>query len=350
MSDMRRSMADFDPNQCPPADAGLFGLPFTPEEAELVILPVPWEATTSYRPGTAKGPQAILRASHQLDLFDIDLGEPWRAGIAMLPVSAEIDRLNAEARLDAEKVIEVGGRVTGNDALVRALSRVNDASARVNRFVYEEVDRQLKAGKRVGIVGGDHSVPFGAIKRHAEDHEDLAILHIDAHADLRDSYEGFEWSHASIMHNVVRKVPQVTKLVQVGIRDFCKAEADLIAESKGRIVTHFDSQIAERKHDGESWGRICDSIIEELPNWVYISFDIDGLDPTFCPHTGTPVPGGLTFNEACSLIKRVVDSGVTVVGFDLNEVAPSADGDEWDANVGARLLYKLCGWMLRSWE
>ena len=91
-------------------------------------------------------------------------------------------------------------------------------------------------------------------------------------------------------------------------------------------------------------------IIESLPNWVYVSFDIDGLDPLLCPSTGTPVPGGLSFNEAAILLKRVVDSGVTIVGFDLNEVAPGPDGDEWDANVGARMLYKLCSWMLKSWE
>ena len=341
---------EYDPNEPPPADAGLFGLPFTPEEAELVVVPVPWDATTSYRPGTAKGPAAIRTASHQLDLYDLDLGEPWRAGIAMLPIPEEISALNAAARADAERVIEVGGRVAGNAELGKALSRVNEAGVKLNEHVYQAVDRQLRQGKRVAVLGGDHSVPFGAIKRHAEDHEDLAVLHIDAHADLRDAYEGFEWSHASIMHNVVKKIPHLTKLVQVGIRDFSKGEADFISASAGRIVTHFDWRLAERKADGATWTELCDEIIEVLPNWVYVSFDVDGLDPAFCPGTGTPVPGGLSFNEACLLIKRVVESGVTIVGFDLNEVAPGADGGEWDANVGARLLYKLCGWMLRSWE
>jgi len=341
---------DYDPDEPPPADAGLFGLPFTPEDAELVIVPVPWDATTSYRAGTSRGPAAIRAASHQLDLYDLDLGEPWRAGITMLPPAPEIDALNRVARADAERIIEVGGRIAGNTELEKALARVNDASAKLNRHVYDTVDRYLKQGKRVGVLGGDHSVPFGAIKRHAEDHEDFAVLHIDAHADLRDAYEGFEWSHASIMHNVIQKIPHVTKLVQVGIRDFSKAEADMIATSNGRIVTHYDWRLAEKKADGQSWGSICDAIIEDLPNWVYVSFDIDGLDPAFCPSTGTPVPGGLSFNEASILLKRVVESGVTIVGFDLNEVAPGAEGNEWDANVGARVLYKLCSWMLKSWE
>ncbi len=343
-------MSDFDPDGCPPTEAGLFGLPFTPEEAELVILPVPWEATTSYRAGTAGGPAAILAASHQLDLFDVDLGEFWRAGIAMLPEPAGLTELNRTARVDAEKVIAVGGRVKGNAELEKALSRVNEASVKVNQAVYAAVDKQLKAGKRVGLVGGDHSVPFGAIKRHAEDHDELAVLHLDAHADLRDAYEGFEWSHASIMQNVITRIPKVAKLVQVGIRDFSKGEHDFIEASNGRIVTHFDQRLAERKLSGESWSAICDSIVEVLPNWVYLSFDIDGLDPSFCPHTGTQVPGGLRYQEAVFLIKRVVESGCTIVGFDLNEVAPGGDGDEWDANVGARLLYKMCGWMLKSWE
>ena len=341
---------DFDPNECPPTDAGIFGLPFSAEEAELVLVPVPWDATTSYRAGTHRGPGAILTASHQLDLYDIDLGEPWRAGIAMLPPPPQIERLNIDARRDAEKIIAVGGRISGDKKLAAALASVNEASLLVNDAVYIAVDQQLKAGKRVGVVGGDHSVPYGLVKRLAEEHEEFGILHVDAHADLRDAYEGFDWSHASIMNNIATRLPQVTKLVQVGIRDLSKQEADFITESKGRIVTHFDQRLAERKQSGETWAKITDSIVADLPKWVYVSFDIDGLDPSFCPHTGTPVPGGLHFHEATSLIRKVVESGRTIIGFDLNEVAPGPDGDEWDANVGARLLYKLCGWCLKSWE
>src|SRR5512143_3923711 len=202
---------DHDPDAAPPADAGLFGLPTTPEEARLVIVPVPWDATTSYRPGTSRAPVAIRTASHQLDLYDVDLGEPWRAGIAMLDVPAEVMKWNANARADAERIIDVGGRIGNDPGLAQALQRVNDASARLNRHVYEQVDKQLRAGKLVGVLGGDHSVPFGAIARIAESYDEFGILHVDAHADLRDAYEGFEWSHASIMHNVIRKIPQVKK-------------------------------------------------------------------------------------------------------------------------------------------
>lgn len=340
--------ADHDPDAAPPADAGLFGLPTTPDEARLVIVPVPWDATTSYRPGTSRGPAAIKTASHQLDLYDPDLGEPWRAGIAMLDLPVEVARWNTEARTDAEKIIEVGGRIGDDPALRAALARVNEAGARLNRHVYEQVDRYLRAGKLVGVLGGDHSVPFGAIARMAETHEKFAVLHVDAHSDLREAYEGFEWSHASIMFNVVRKIPQVSRLVQVGIRDFAKGEVDFVAANPGRVSVHYDAQLAERCFAGESWKQVCDSIIAELPQQVYVSFDIDGLDPKLCPSTGTPVPGGLSFQQAMYLVKRLGESGRTIIGFDLNEVVPGEDGDEWDANVGARVLYKLCGWALHT--
>jgi agmatinase len=342
------STADHDADAAPPADAGLFGLPTTIDEARLVIVPVPWDATTSYRPGTSRGPAAIRTASHQLDLFDYDLGEPWRAGIAMQDIPDEIVRWNMSARVDAEKVIEVGGRVGDDKGLAQALARVNEAGAKLNRYVYEQVDRLLAAGKLVGVLGGDHSVPFGAIARIAESHDRFGILHVDAHCDLRDAYEGFEWSHASIMHNVIKKIPQVQRLVQVGIRDFAKREAEAVLAAKGRITVHHDGALAEASFGGASWRDVCDGIVGELPPKVYISFDIDGLDPKLCPSTGTPVPGGLSFQQAAYLIKRVAESKRTIIGFDLNEVVPGPDGDEWDANVGARVLYKLCGWTLHS--
>jgi agmatinase len=340
--------ADHDADEAPPADAGLFGLPTTPDEARLVIVPVPWDATTSYRPGTARGPAAIRIASHQLDLYDADLGEPWRAGIAMTDIPEDVQRWNLSARVDAEKIIAVGGRIGDDKSLAQALARVNDAGAKLNRHVYEQVDRYSREGKLVGVLGGDHSVPYGAIARIAESHDELGILHVDAHCDLRDAYEGFEWSHASIMANVIRKIPQVRRLVQVGIRDFAKREADAVAAANGRIVVHHDMTLAERGFAGESWRSICDSIVADLPREVYVSFDIDGLDPALCPSTGTPVPGGLSFQQAAYLIKRLVETGHRIIGFDLNEVVPGPDGDEWDANVGARVLYKLCGWALRS--
>jgi agmatinase len=218
----------------------------------------------------------------------------------------------------------------------------------VNDDVYATVKGLLAMGKSIALVGGDHSTPFGAIRAVAEAHPGVGILHVDAHADLRDAYEGFTYSHASIMHNVMTRIGGVARLVQVGIRDFCEDESEMIAKSNGRIRTHFDAELAARRFEGATWKECVERIIADLPERVYVSFDIDGLDPTLCPHTGTPVPGGLSFPEASYLVGAVARSGRRIVGVDVNEVVPGPDGDEWDGNVGARLLYKMIGWMLRS--
>jgi agmatinase len=337
----------FDPGAAAADDAGIFGLPSTPEDARVVLVPVPWDATTSYRAGTSQGPAAIFEASMQVDLFDRENGRPYEAGIAMLPISDEIIGWNTRAREQAEPIIEAGGRLDGDEALTAALAEVNAASARVNAWVRAQVAEYLDKGKIVGVVGGDHSVPFGAIEELAHRHPGLGILHVDAHADLRDAYEGFSFSHASIMHNVMTRLPSVGKLVQVGIRDFSEAEADMVTSSGGRISSYYDQDIQRARLDGEPFRAVADRIVAELPSHVYVSFDIDGLDPAMCPNTGTPVPGGLSFHEATYLLSRLVAAGKTIVGFDLNEVAPGPDG-EWDANVGARLLYKMIGYTLRA--
>jgi agmatinase len=181
-----------------------------------------------------------------------------------------------------------------------------------------------------------------------EQEPDFGILHVDAHSDTRDAYEGFVWSHASIMRNVLTQVPSVKRMVQVGIRDFCQQEYDFCREQGARLRVFYDDEIATAKLGGEHWHSICGRVIDSLPERVWISFDIDGLDPSLCPHTGTPVPGGLSFHEACFLLRTLARSGRRVLGFDVNEVAPGPPGDEWDANVGARLLYKLACWTFAS--
>jgi agmatinase len=305
---------------------------------------VSWEATTSYGGGTSLGPQAILEASRQIDLFDFELGNFYEAGIAMAPTNKLVAQWNAAAKKLAQPVIKAGG--PNSQKLKAAAEKVNAFSDKINTYVYLETKKYLAEGKVVGVVGGDHSTPFGAIQAHLEVYPKMGILHFDAHADMRDAYEGFKHSHASIMFNVLEDT-SLNKLVQVGIRDFCEDEFILIGRNKNRVATFFDGALAEQKMTGKNWSAICDDVIAQLPQQVYVSFDIDGLDPRYCPHTGTPVPGGLDFQEAALMIKKVVKSGRKIVGFDLNEVAPSTDdADEWDANVGARLLYKLCAWSL----
>jgi agmatinase len=340
-------MATFDPS-APGARAGLFGLPFTAEEAGVVIVPVPWEATVSYGSGTADGPAAILKASRQVDLLDRETGRPYATGIAMLPIPGDIRAWSDEARRLALPVIEKGG--AGSDSgLQRSVADVDALGDRMNAWVHDTTRDLLAAGKLVGVVGGDHSVPFGAIQAVAARHPGMGLLHFDAHADLRHAYEGFRWSHASIMNNVLLEIPEVARIVQVGIRDYSDEEEAVMREHAERLTVWFDPDLRRALFEGESWSRVAGRIVAGLPKEVYVSFDIDGLDPALCPHTGTPVLGGLSFAEAMALLRIVVDSGRRIVGFDLDEVTPDPSGaSEWDGNVGARVLYKQIGFALMS--
>ena len=173
----------------------------------------------------------------------------------------------------------------------------------------------------------------------AERHESFAILQIDAHADLRDAYEGFKHSHASIMTNALT-IPNMERLVQVGIRDFSEGEFKKTTEPGERVVMFTDHAIKRSLFEGLTWKELSGNIIQYLPEKVYISFDIDGLQPWLCPNTGTPVPGGFLLEEVTYLFEKLVESGRQIIGFDLVEVSPGED--EWDGNVGARVLYKLC--------
>jgi agmatinase len=329
-----------------PGGDGLYGLGTPLERAGAVIVPVPYEATVSYGAGTARGPAAVLEASDQVDLFDLQTGEPHRAGIAMLDLPAQVEAWSAEARPSAERVI-AGGGVDADPGLAEHAAVVDACSERVNAWVRATVEEQLEAGRLVGVLGGDHSVPFGAIAAHAARSPGLGILHVDAHADLRKAYEGFRWSHASILYNV-REHLDVGPVVGVGYRDLCASEERILREDP-RFFPYHDPLVRERLFAGETWGAIANEAVEHLPEQVYVTFDIDGLDPALCPNTGTPVPGGLSWAEACSLLQAVVRSGRRIVGFDLVEVSPPPEGgSEWDANVGARLLYKLIGFALQS--
>jgi agmatinase len=328
----------------PATGDGIFGLPHTPEQARVVLIPVPWEPTTSYGRGAAKGPAAILRASRQVDLFDAQTGRPYEDGIALLPVDPDIAGWNAEACAAAEPIIAAGGEVSGDPDLEARLARVNALSRELNNRVAEIAAAWIGRGKIVGVLGGDHSAPFGAIAAHAERYPGMGVLHVDAHADLRVAYEGFTDSHASIMHNVIARLPGVGAIVQVGLRDLSEEEHGAIASSGGRIHALHDAEIHARLFEGEAFGAIARAAIERLPRDVYLTFDIDGLDPSLCPHTGTPVPGGLSFQQAVALLSYVQKSGRRILGFDLNEVAPGPDSDEWDGNVAARLLYKMVGY------
>jgi len=321
----------------------IFGLPFGLEDSWMIFLPVAWEATVSYHDGTAEGPAAILEPSSQIDLFQPDMPNVWQSGMFMLPVAEQWQRKSDELRADVAMYLEA---LENGEPIPRAnevVSRVNEASAQLNEWVYESSLKLLKGGKLIGLIGGDHSTPYGLIKALAEVAGDFGILHIDAHADLRKAYEGFDHSHASIMYNVLQ-LPEVNRLVQVGVRDLCQEEAELIQEDK-KIKCYFDGHLHEQIYRGKQWHQLCEEIVSQLPAKVYISLDIDGLDPSLCPATGTPVPGGLSYQQLVYLLKVLAESGRTIIGFDLVEVAPGKQ--QWDENVAAR-LYRMAGMTIKS--
>ncbi|MGG9962894.1 agmatinase family protein [Ferruginibacter sp. SUN106] len=342
-------LSQFDPNSVGNPNNNIFSLPFPEEDAKLVILPVPWEVTVSYIAGTARAPEHVLNASLQVDLFDPDYRDAWKQGYYLRPCDKKVlmksDYLRKEAELYINYIAQ-GEIVAENKFMCKTLKEINEGSNFLNTWVYEQTKELLHEGKLVGLLGGDHSTPFGFYKAIGEKHGDFGILHIDAHCDLRKGYEGFKYSHASIMYNALEEIPQLKKLVQVGVRDFCDEEFDYMVSSGERIITYFDKNIKERQYEGENWKTIADEIINHLPQNVHISFDIDGLDPKLCPHTGTPVQGGFETEQVFYLFKKIKQSGRRLIGFDLVEVGVSHS--EYDENVGARCLFKLCNMLMTA--
>lgn len=345
---MTSQLNNYDPNGIGQVNGNLYGLPFDYDSANLIVFGVPWEVTVSYRAGTAQGPSQVLAASPQLDLFDFDNSEGWKQGIFMAEIPQDILDKNVYYRSQAAQVIErleQGRTLSEGPDLTQVLAEINQVCESVNVWLYNCTRAALQLGKRVAVIGGDHSSPLGCFRALAEQYDDFGILHIDAHADLRNGYEGFKYSHASIMFNAL-EIPQITKLVQVGLRDICQDEVNLINGSNDRVIAHYDSALQQQLYSGKSWIEICRDIIAPLPHNVHISFDIDGLDPKLCPNTGTPVPGGLELEQTYCLFRELVKSGRKIIGYDLCEVGNA----EWDGNVGARVVYKLANLMDKSWK
>ncbi len=310
----------------------IFGQAVAPADARILLLPVPFDATCSYGFGAAHGPAGIAAASGQLDLEDPVFGNPAQAGIALCNAP---DFPNPEPLAPPKEIRAVGSLRT---AAVRSFSQAC-----------------LDEGRLFGIVGGDHSCPLGAFQALSARGR-FSILHIDAHLDLRVAYEGYPESHASIMHNALSSCEGLETLCSVAVRDYCREELGRAAEEGERVrlfpMHDWDHGLAS----GRSFVELANEAIACLGEELWVSFDIDGLDPSNCPHTGTPVPGGLSFAQATILLELLDQSGRRVLGFDLCEVHGNPEADprdpssEWDANVGARILYKLCGLLSRSNE
>lgn len=340
----------FDPSQPGQAGANLFGLPFSAEQSEIVIIPVPWEVTVSYGSGAADGPEAILEASFQVDLHHQQFPELWKLGM-YLDIDEQVEQWQdrsvkfREMAVPVIEALEAGKDIGSNKKLSGNLDKINQACRQLHDEVREKVLHWMAQGKKVVLLGGDHSTPLGYYEALAAHHDEFGLLHLDAHMDLRIAYEGFEYSHASIMQNAL-KIRQLSTLVQVGIRDFCKEEVDVARNSGNHVKVYTDADLKRNQFEGKSWQQQCDEIIAALPKKVAVSFDIDALYAWYCPNTGTPVPGGLSFEQAAYLIAKLGESGREIIGFDLVEVAPG--DDDWDGNVGARMLFHMCGVLAKN--
>ena len=263
---MIADLSRFDPNGVSVANNNLFGLPFNEENAELIILPVPWEVTVSFKSGTARSPERVLQASLQVDLFDSQFQNSWKKGVFMLPVDRKILLKNDFLRKENElylNFINSGEKIESNKFMKKTLKEVNAGCDELHQWVYEKCKEQLDKGKKIGLLGGDHSVAYGLIKALSEKHGEFGILQIDAHCDLRKSFEGLNHSHGSIMYNVLNDFSNVKKLVQLGIRDYCESEWNYICESDFRVVTYFEKEIKERQFEGQTWSQLADEIIAQ---------------------------------------------------------------------------------------
>ena len=269
------------------------------ESSRFVVLPLPYEATTSYGKGAKLGPRAIIEASRNMELYDEELGcEPCRAGI-----------------------------YTAGDLLFESILP-DDMVATVR----EAAKHFLEQGKTLICLGGEHSLTYPAFEAHRDLHGEIGIVQIDAHADLRDSYEGTPYNHACVM----RRICGLTRdIVQVGIRSLSSEEAEFLrAEQDWPIVWARDAA----RSDG--W---MDEVIGELPEKVYLTVDLDGFDPSLLSATGTPEPGGLEWYPTLSFLRKLCTSR-EVVGFDIMELAP-APGNRASDFMAARLTYKLAGYI-----
>ncbi len=260
------------------------GIPrVNPKDAEVVILPVPFEATTSYGHGTKNGPKAIIEASQQVELFDPELGD------------------------EIQNLVKIA---TAPEAVGERGELQSIASGYTDKFLIS--------------LGGEHSITPELIKPFISKYEDLSVLQIDAHTDMRDEWEGSKYSHACAMRRVQEQ--GVTKIIQVGIRNTAKEEQKYL---------NYDNIFWRNKFD-------LNKILEKLSDNVYLTFDVDGLDVSIMPATGTPEPGGISYEQAEALLKAI-RKRKNVVAADFVELSPIKDIPAYDFLV-AKLIFKLIGY------
>jgi len=264
--------------------------------SKVIILPIPYEKTTTYIKGTAKGPQAILDASRNMELYD-----------------EELDK----------NICEVG-ICTLNEL------RIEENPKLMVDTVYENVKKLIDDNKFPVVIGGEHSITPGCIKAFSEKYDDFSVLQLDAHTDLREEYDGTKFSHACAMK---RCLALCKNIVQVGIRSLCDEESTFIKENKLKIFW------AKDIFDNDGW---FESAISKLSENVYITLDLDVFDPSIMPSTGTPEPGGLLYYQVLRFLKKVFEER-NVIGFDVVELCPNKDNIHPDFTA-AKVIYKMIGY------
>ena len=276
----------------------VFGLSYDKSESSLILLSIPFELTTTFREGTLYAPHKIKDASSQIDLMNNLDSYAWQKGIYW-DNSNEYFFLNISKsyRPSAKKIIDfLENNQLLNDELKNEQYIINNVCEKASNEISKLVFQILQNDKIPGVIGGEHSITYGVIDAIQNVYDDFCILQIDAHHDLRNTYLGFTYSHASVMYNILNKYDNVNKIVQIGVRDYCEAEKNLVAESDN-IVTFYNFDINVQLFNGKSFHDIAKQIVDLLTDNIYISFDIDGLQPYLCPETGTPVPGGLSYEQ-----------------------------------------------------
>ena len=262
------------------------------ESSRVAIIPVPYDSTTSFRSGSRDGPEAMITASYGLEDYDFEL---------------ELD------------VSEIGIHTTG--AIEPHMAGPGPMTERIKSVVGD----YLTMGKTIGLLGGEHSITIGSVQAHVETYPDLSVLYLDAHADLRNEYMGTPYGHAS----AARRAYECCPIALAGIRSMCQEEHDFIRENN-IPVWYWDPNSLN-----SSW----ESILDSLSGSVYVSVDLDVLDPALMPAVGTPEPGGLAWHQLVSLLGKVAESR-RIVGFGVCELAP-ADGPPACSYIAAELVYKL---------
>ena len=330
-----------------------FGVKTTFASADLILIPAPWEATASYAGGAAQGPELIKKASSQLDFFNRSFKACYNRQIYFELEDPAIKSLNQKVRSYAQAVQKNWTEDKILTSADKALcQKVNQASLSFLEGLYKKSLNIFEQGKIPALVGGEHSVSLSLIRLIGEKLKgDYGLLHIDAHADLRESYQGFKHSHASVMYNVLDLPFPPKKLVQVGVRDYSKEEYEYIKSSQ-HIDCFFDEDIYKNLFNGKNWGEICESIVSALPQKIYVSLDVDGLLWSYAPGTGTPVPGGLSYNQLLYLFAEIKRQKKQLIAFDVVETSSGEKKEqafsEWNGNVASRLIYWLAGLALWS--